>query len=218
MIMPFIEIMTVALLAGAASGEKPSAIAWYTQIGFWHLQKDSLSGKFFLFHNAHFDGAKSGQATANVRFNEGFVGIREFMGRIALGPAPASAGLLVKNKQTAYLFFIKKGKGRDYLQICRRNKAGTASIFIAPVTISDTVALRLLVKKDSLNVIAGRTTASMAKPSDFSGTQWIGFECLQGTVKVFEAAVASEEGEMKETFDHASLINLHLEKMFHAKK
>jgi hypothetical protein len=211
--------MVVAVLVTAAlSTQRPSLDAWYTQIGFWHYQKDTVAGRSYIFHNAHIDGAKSGQATANVRFNKGFDGIREFIGRMALGPPPAWAGMLVQNKKTTYYFLVKKEKTGNFLQISRRNKEEVAGIFIATVSISDTVALRLLVKKDSLQIIAGRTTASMAKPSDFSGMQWIGFECLQGTVKVFEAAVASEKGEMKETFDHASLINLHLEKMFHTKK
>jgi hypothetical protein len=149
--MPFTKLMVLALAIGAAPHEKPAAeIAWYTQIGFWHHHKDSLSGKSFIFHNANVDGAQSGQATANVRLNKGFEGIQKFQARMTLGPAPATAGMLVQNKQATYYFLIKKEKIGNYLQVRRRNKMEITAIFIAPVLIPDTVNLRLFVKNDSL--------------------------------------------------------------------
>ncbi len=215
---PCIAMAVVALLAGTAPREKPRVSAWYTQIGFWHLNKDTVSGRSYISHNASVDAAASGQATANLRFNKGFDSLTRFEARLALGPAPASAGLLVQNKPATYCFFIKKEKTGNFLQICRREKTESAAIFIAPVSVTDTVTLQLSVKKNSLDISAGKTIASIARPSDFSGTQWIGFECVRGRVSVFAASVASKDGEMRETFKNATLVNLHLEKMFPAAK
>jgi hypothetical protein len=214
MMMPFLGMVVAALLADTAHPAPPSDLTWYTQIGFWHYQKDTISGHSFIFHNTNLDGVKSGQATAKVRLNKGFEGLRTFGSRMTLGPAPASAGPLVQSRKSTYYFLIEKDKKRNFLEICRLNKTEMSSIFIAPVSVTDTVALRIFVKKDSLVIFGGKTTASLPRPADFSGTQWIGFECPQGTVKIFEAMVESNSGEMKETFDHAELLNLHLEKMF----
>jgi hypothetical protein len=214
-----LQVMVLAVLstAGPEAG-KASIDSWFTQIGFWHLQKDTVSGRSFLYHNTHEDGAKSGEATANVRFNKGFEGLTKFEARLALGPAPSQSGLLIQTKPSTFYFFVKKEKTGTLLQICRRVKTEVATVFIAPVSIPDTVLLQVNVKQDGLVVNAGKTTASLAKPADFSGKQWIGFECLTGAVKVFSSLVVSKDGEMKETFGNASLVNLHLEKMFPLKK
>jgi hypothetical protein len=211
--MPGIQWAFFLFLVGAPR-ETPTVNAWYTQIGFWHLQKDSIPGRSFIFHNAHLDGAQSGEATANVRYNKGFDGLTRFQARLALGPAPAVAGLLLQNKQVTYYFFIKKEKTRNFLQISRRKKQEMSTSFITPVTVSDTVAMELTVQQENLRIVAGKTTASVARPADLTGTLWIGFECMQGTVKVLGASAVSREGEMKETFDRASLVNLHLDNMF----
>jgi hypothetical protein len=218
MIKIFLSVMMAISIAVPAYPSNIPANDWYTQIGFWHLQKDTVSGRSFLYHNAHVDGAKSGEATANVRFNKGFQGLTKFEARMALGPAPSLAGLLIQTKPTTYYFFVKKEKTGTLLQICRRKKTELATVFVAPVSIPDTVLLQVNVKQDSLVINAGKTTASLAKPADFSGNQWVGFECLGGVVKVFSSLVVSKDGETMETFDHASLINLHLEKMFSSKK
>jgi hypothetical protein len=208
----------LAIVVGIAAGATPqpdtSINAWYTQIGSWHYQKDSVGGKSYIFHNADLDGAASGEATANVRLNKGFDNLYKFIGRMRLESEPSCAGLLVQNKKTTFYFLIKKEKTGDFLQISRRNKMEIASIFVTPVMLPDTFELCLSLTKDSLVIIAGKETASIARPADFSGQLWVGFECPQGTVKVFEAEVASDTGEIKEPFKKATLINLHLEKMF----
>ena len=212
-----IHLMCFGVVDAEKSAQTPSIDAWYTQIGAWHHQKDSLFGKSFIYHDADLDGLSSGQATSNVRLNRGFNGLNKFIGRMCLGPAPAMAGLLVKNKKTAYIFLIKKENQGSFLQISRRDKK-VSPIFETPFSLPDTFELCLVLKKDSLIVSAEDKKTSIARPKDLSGRLWVGFECLQGAVKVFGAEAASDSGEIRETFEKATLMNLHLEKMFAPKK
>jgi hypothetical protein len=190
---------------------------WYTQIGQWHLQrKDSLSGKPFFFHDSRVDGARSGQATANVRYNFNFEDIRRYEARLVLGPAPASAGLLVQNRQVTYYFFIEKAMAAiacDSLRICRYRENRTISLFAAAAKVPDTVNLTLSFKTDSLFFNASRIMASIAKPTDFPEPAVVGFECLQGTVKIVDAKIEARNAVVKENFEKATLVNLHLDKM-----
>jgi hypothetical protein len=202
----------------ATPTQNPAIISWYTQIGTWHHHKDSLGGKSYIFHDAGIDGLASGEATSNIRLNRGFENLGEFTGRLCLGPAPACAGLLVKNKKISCYFLIEKEKSGNFLKINRREKTEVAELFSFPVSVADTFELRLVLTKDSLNLVAGKITASVKRPVDLAGKLWIGFECVQGTIKVFGAEAASDAGVFKETFKTPTLMNLHLEKMFSSKK
>ena len=209
-----LAIIFIVLVVVPSLAQRPSTDAWFTQIGSWHYKQDSLSGKSFIFHNASLDGAQSGEATSNIRFNRGFEGLVRFSGRISLSQSPACAGLLVQNRKTTFYFLIKKKNTSNSLEICQRSKSGLIPIFTNTVSIKDTIELFLHVKKDSLCLVAGNTSLSIIRPSDFSGTQWVGFECLQGAIKVFNAQISSASGEIKETFEKATFLNLHMEKMF----
>jgi hypothetical protein len=200
-------------LSAASWALSPSNV-WYTQIGQWHLvQKDSLSGTSFLFHDSRIDGALSGQATANVRLNLAIQDIRRCEARLSLGPAPATAGLLVQNKQVTYYFLAKKGTGFDSLRICRFRDNSMILLLGAKTTASDTTRLTLSITADSLCCGADTAVLSVAKPSDFPNPAFIGFECPQGSVKVFDMHVEAKNSTVKEPFDKATLVNLHLDKM-----
>ncbi len=215
MVSPFIGAVIAALMTAAAPPQKTPVIAWYTQIGAWRIQKDSVSGSSFLFHDAKIDGMQSGEATANVRLNKGFKGLREFDARLSLGPAPSVAGMLAQDKKITYYFLLKNGGTEDSLLTAfRRTGMNATRIISMPIRLQDTVMLRLSVANDSLRMIVGKTIASMKKPVDFPKVPYIGFECPKGSVKVFEVTVVSDDGEMKDAFGRAALVNLHLEKMF----
>jgi hypothetical protein len=207
-------MMALSSALWAVLPPKSPSIVWYTQIGQWHLrQKDSLPGKFFLFHDARIDGARSGQATANVRLNFAFRNIRRCETRIALGPAPASAGLLLQNKQVTYYFLAEKGAASDSLRICRFGDNRMVSLLSATVNISDTTRLTLALKGDSLFFGANRIMLSIATPPDYISLTAVGIECPLGSVKVFDVRIEARNAEVKEAFDKATLVNLHLDKM-----
>jgi len=211
--LAFIMALSAASWAAPPPPKSPANV-WYTQIGQWHIQqKNNLSGESFLFHDASIDGAQSGQATANVRFNYSFQGIRRCVVRLALGPAPATAGLLVQNKQATYYFLVQKGTASDSLRINRYSNSRMISLFSAATNISDTTWLTLTIKADSLVFGAHRTIVSIAKPPDFPSLTAVGIECPQGSVKVFDVDIESQNTAVEETFDKATLINLHLDKM-----
>jgi hypothetical protein len=203
----------------AAHGETPSSNSpsniWYTQIGQWHLrQKKSLSEKSFLFHDSRIDGARSGQATANARINFAFKDIRLCEARLTLGPAPASAGLLIQNKQVTYYFLVKRNPISDSLLLCRSRDTCMVPLFGIATKRSDTTHITLFVTVDSLKFDAGATKLSVVKPPEFQNLTAVGFECPQGSVKVFFAHIEAQNLVVKETFDKTTLVNLHLEKMF----
>jgi hypothetical protein len=209
----FMMALSAASCAAPPPAKSPSNV-WYTQIGQWHLrQKDSLSGNSFLFHDSRIDGAVSGQATANVRLNFAFQGIRRCEVRLSLGPAPATAGLLVQNKQVTYYFLAQKGTASDSLRICRFRDNGMISLWGAKAKVSDMTRLTLYVKADSLCFGADTTVLSVAKPPDFPNPAFIGFECPLGSVKVFDVHVEARNYDMKEPLSKATLVNLHLNKM-----
>ncbi|MDD5673585.1 MAG: hypothetical protein PHC61_05455 [Chitinivibrionales bacterium] len=216
----FVTVPSAAQLGSDAL--KSPANIWYTQIGQWHLQhKDSArglqtapAGKSFLFHDARIDGARSGQATAKVRLNFVFQDIRRFEARLALGLAPTTAGLLVQNKQITFCFFAERGDLTDSLRIVRFDSGRGASLAAVAAKVLDTTRLRLFLRGDTLYFSADKTAIFIAKPPEFLSLTSIGFECLRGSVKVFDTFVQAQNAEVKESFDRATLVNLHLEKMF----
>jgi hypothetical protein len=192
----------------------PTSNVWYTQIGQWHLrEKDSVSQNSFLFHDSRTDGARSGQATANVRLNVTLQNIRQFEARVALGPAPASVGLLVQNKRITYYFFVERKTTSDSLRICRLRDGPALTLLALAAKASDTMRLTLIAKPDSLYFEASGIVAAIAKPPEFQSFTFVGFECPQGSVKVFDAFVEAQNAVVKETFDRATLVNLHLDKV-----
>jgi hypothetical protein len=217
----FVTIVVFVCIVSSSPQTISFSDVWYTQIGQWHIrQNDSTggvrtvhSGKSFLYHDSRIDGARSGQATANVRFNFAFHDIRRYEARIALGPAPATAGLLVQNKQVTYYFLVERGTTSDSLRICRYRDNRMISLFAVATKVSDTALITLSVKIDSLCLDADKTILSVAKPPEFSSLTAVGFECPQGSVKVFYAQIEAQNSVLKESFDKATLINLHLEKM-----
>jgi hypothetical protein len=211
-VLAIMVALSAALLAMPPT-KSPSNV-WYTQIGQWHIwQKGSLSGRSFLFHDSRIDGARSGQATANVRFNFAFKDIRRCEAHLALGPAPASAGLLLQNKQVTYYFLIERKTTSDTLRICRSSDSRMVSLFGVAVNVSDTTLLTLSVKSDSLWLSADTIKLSVAKPPEFPNLSAVGFECPQGSVKVFYVHIEAQNNVVEESFGKATLVNLHLEKM-----
>jgi len=210
--------MKLAASKPPVSLSSPAPFAWFTQIGAWHLEKDTVSGKSFLYHNARVDGARSGQATASVRLNHPFQEMRSFKARMALGPAPSMAGLLVKNKRISYLFLIQNNRKVDSLFVLSRKKEESSCILSARFNHLDTTDLSISVQKDSLRISASGTTVCMAKPAAFPKLETVGFECLSGIVRVFGATIEAKDTTYNENFSKATLINLHLEKMFSGTK
>jgi|GEM_PF-2114473 len=199
----------------------PVQKVWYTQIGQWRLIHDSIpSVNSYLFHDAATDGAKSGEATANVRLNFEFRNIKQCEARFAIGPAPALAGLLVQNKRVTYYFLIEKGKLGDSLRICRNQSGLMTSLFVAPAKVSDTSTMTLRVTKDSLYLGDEWKSARVVLPPEFPELTIFGFECMQGTMKVFNARIEAQNDRFEESFEKATLINLHLDKLLsgHGKK
>lgn len=215
-----ILILPAALVLAAPVLQSASNV-WYTQIGQWHLmQKDGIFEKSFFFHDSRVDGARSGQATANLRYNFCFENIRRYEVRLVLGSYPAKAGLLVQNKQITYYFLIKKAgaiekiSACDSIQICRFKENRINSLFNSAATVLDTANLTLSVKADSLLFNASGTVASISKPTDFPEPAFVGFECPQGSVKIFNIKIDARNATVEETFTKAALVNLHLDRMF----
>lgn len=206
--------MALSLASWAASLPNPPLNVWYTQIGQWHIQpKNNLYEKSVIFHDSRIDGARSGQATANVRLNFAFQGIRLCEARLALGPAPALAGLLVQNKQVTYYFFVLKGTTSDTIRIFRNSNGRLVSIFSEVAKILDTTRITLNINADSLYFGVDGKSVRIIKPQDFSSLTTVGFECVLGSVKVFEVQIEARNSTIKETFDKTRLINLHLDKI-----
>lgn len=221
-----IVIIITIIICGAEAVSVPSVPAkpdvWYTQIGQWHLQQSTKKStlhstqcddSFLAFDNI-LDSARSGQATANVRLNKTIHDIKSITSRLALGPAPSTAGLLVQNKEVTYYFLLSRGANIDSLQIFRT--CGNRMFFLAGscINISDTSNLFLTAHTDSLVLRTDTFKLCIALPVDFSQLTAIGFECPKGSVKVFTACIESRDVSVNELFDTATLINLHLDRMF----
>ncbi len=207
-------MMAMLFVSWAVPPPESPPNVWYTQIGLWHLrQKDSLSGKSFLFHDSRIDGARSGQATANIRLNFNFRDISRCEAIFSLGPAPSSAGLLVQNKQATYYFLAQKEATSDSLRAERYCNGRIISLSSAAANVSDTTRLTLFIKEDSLYFGTHRTTIAIVKPPDFPRLTTVGFECPSGSVKVFDVRIEARNALVTEAFDKATLINLHLDKM-----
>jgi hypothetical protein len=188
---------------------------WYTQIGQWHYRnKDSISGKSFIYHEMQVDGAQLGQATANVRLNFNFQDIRRCEADLILGPVPSSAGLLIQNKQTTYYFITEKGANLNFLRIDRYCNNRLSLLTSGMVEVSDSTRLKLWITSDSLYFGDNLTTIVIEKPPDFHTLNAVGFECPSGSVKVFDMRIEARNGSVKENFDEIMLVNLHLDKMF----
>jgi hypothetical protein len=192
---------------------------WFTQIGQWHVShKSSVPGRAFLFHNAQTDGARSGQATANVRFNFIFQDLRRYEARLALGPAPASTGLLVQDKTVTYYFLAQRKRIGDSLLICRSDKNRIVRLFAAGTNILDTMHLSLTIKADSIDFGSDKSLLSIAKPPDFPGKALVGFECPAGKVKIFAVSVEAQNSTVNDSFDNATLVNMHLDKQLRSRR
>jgi hypothetical protein len=216
----FIIALSAASWAAPPLAKSPANV-WYTQIGQWHIrQKDSTDNpktasteKSFLFHDSRIDGARSGLATANVRINFEFKSIHKFDARISLGPAPATAGLLVQNKQVTYYFLVQRKAASDSLGIYCYRDNHMISLYRLATGASDTTRLTLTAREDSLWCGVDSIRLSFPRPQDFPASAYVGFECPLGSVKVFDVSIESQNAFVKESFDKATLVNLHLDKM-----
>jgi len=178
------------------------------------LLKDHIGGSSFLYHNAAMDGAVSGRATANVRLNRAFSGIRSFRASMMLVPG-TEAGILIQDKYVTYYFYARKNERSDSIAVYRHFGLSIQEVACAPAHLSDTVFMEVDAEPDSIRFKAGNNAVSFANIPEFSMLQWVGFECPKGCVKIFCAAVCSAGGNLCKPFDEAGLINLHLDKMVH---
>jgi hypothetical protein len=207
-------MMIPVVTLSAVQPQKTLANVWYTQIGQWRLHlKVGPAGESFLSHDSRIDGARSGQATANVRSNILFQDIHRCEARCALGPAPASTAFLVQNMRVTYYFLIQKGVASDSLKVFRFHDNCMILLRSVPANISDTTAFSVTLSADSLIFLNNPTKISIPKPLDFIQLTSIGFECFSGSVKVFDVTIEAQNILEKETFDKATLFNLHLDKM-----
>jgi hypothetical protein len=94
------------------------------------------------------------------------------------------------------------------------------SLFVAPAKVSDTSTMTLRVTKDSLYLGDEWKSARVVLPPEFPELTIFGFECMQGTMKVFNARIEAQNDRFEESFEKATLINLHLDKLLsgHGKK
>ena len=224
-------IVTLVLLtvskAGKAgiAGSKVDAVStiWYTQIGAWHLVPNDSPGsmqsnRHYLFHDARSDGARSGEATANVRLNTVLKLVRYCEFELSLGPAQSTAGLLLQNKQLTLLFLAKKNTIYDSLLIYSINNRRAQIIGATATSIADTTKLTVYCNADSLWFGSKKSIISIARPEEFAGLTAVGFECQSGSVKVFSLYLEAANTVVNDSFDHAILYNLHLDNMLLSEK
>jgi len=210
-----LSVCLAVLPAWSAPSPSPVASAdpvWFTQIGAWHIHIDSSGGESFISHDSRADAAYSGEATAFVRLNFAFTGIRTCAARLLLSSPPATAGLVVRDKAASYYFLVSRGERGDSLQVLCRRDAQTIRLTSAPVTHVDTTRMSLLVDRGALRIGVGRDTLTLEKPSDFDSLTTVGFECVRGSVFVYAADIDAANRTVRERFRHATLMNLHLDK------
>jgi hypothetical protein len=87
------------------------------------------------------------------------------------------------------------------------------SLYRLATGASDTTQLTLIAKEDSLWCGVDSTRRSFPRPQDFPASAYVGFECPLGSVKVFDVYIESQNAFVKESFDKATLVNLHFDKM-----
>ena len=212
-------LLTAFLCAGSYAGETPSPAAtdscdvWYTQIGAWHQVLDSLSGTAYVYHNAAVDGARSGQAFADLKYNRKINGLTRISTDLSISRS-SSAGLLLKNKKVSYCFYIEKGPDGDSIRIVRRFDGRITAIAAFTATVADTQRLEIDVTADSLRITAGKIIRCIRKPADLSDELTIGLTCSRGEVRVWRLQAQAASININESFARATVINLGLEKMF----
>jgi hypothetical protein len=149
-----------------------------------------------------------------VRLNFEFSNIRRFDASIILGAAPARAGLLIQNKKITYLFLAKRGIVFDSLHIFRYSDHKMTLMASRRAMNHDTSQISIYIKEDSLYFGIPLSMIAVTKPSDFSGLTAIGFECPKGSVKVLSTYIEAANKIVTDSFDKASLVNLHLDRIF----
>ena len=218
-------VVTLVLLTVSSAGSRVDAVStiWYTQIGAWHLvPKDSLgpmqSNRFYLFHDARSDGARSGEATANVRLNTVLKLIRHCEFEMSLGPAQSTAGLLLQDTQLTLLFLAKKNTIYDSLLIYSVNHHRAKIIGATATSIADTTKLTIYCNADTLWFGNKKSVISIARPEGFSRLTAVGFECQSGSAKIFSLYLEAANTVVNDSFDHAILYNLHLDNILLSEK
>lgn len=220
-------VVFLALVLGAYAGEatlpgktgpRSSPGVWFTQLGRWHLVKDSAGVRSHLFHNAALDGAQSGQANADIKYNRPFSRLERISVQFSLGSIRSCAGLLLKSGALAYYFMLDRSVGGDSLLVIRRFGKKDNQIASFAVTAADTQRLELTVSTDSLQLITGGVLKKIARPADLPDTLTMGLACREGSVSVWSIFIGSPSLAIDESFDSAMVINLGLERMFPGKK
>ena len=220
------RVLLLALVFGltlSALGEKrhPGTItspsAWYSQVGRWHLVRDTAAGSAHVFHNAAVDGAQSGEAVADLKFNRKFARPTHIATHLSLGPPSSCAGVLLKSRSLAYCFMLDHGTRGDSLLIIRRFEKKSARLAAFAVSIADTQRLEIRLSADSLRLISGKAEEAIPRPADLPDTLTVGMACSEGSVSLWDIAIESPSMTIKESFDSATVINLGLERMFPGK-
>jgi len=191
--------------------------AWYTQIGAWHLLKDSVTARGYLFHDHAVDGARSGQAVSDCKFNRKFEKPKRIRMTFSLGKRPSSAGVLLKDKALAYYFVVERRQRGDSLRIIKRFEKKYTSVGSFGVQIADTVDMVLALHATSLRISVGNTEKGITRPPDLPDRLTVGLACQKGSVRVWDMVIESPTLTVDESFDNATMINLGLERMFKGK-
>lgn len=198
-------------------GTRDTAFAWYSQVGRWHLVRDTVSGSAHLFHDAAVDGAQSGQAKADLKYNHPFNRPTRISSHFSLGPRPSCAGVFLKSGSLAYCVMLDHGLCGDSLLIVRRFEKKRTRLAAFAVSTADPQRLEIRLSADSLRLIDGRASYAITRPADLPDTLTVGLACSEGSVSVRDVAITSASMTLEESFDSAMVINLGLERMFPGK-
>jgi hypothetical protein len=216
-------ISAVFLHITLVAGETPhfstatdtTSTMWYTQIGTWHLIQDTLAKTAHIYHNAAIDGARSGMARADLKYNRQISNITRLSVKLSPGRT-SSAGVLLKDKRLAYGIYLEKGTAIDSVRIIRRFEKQQVSITAFDVAAADTQFLDITIRPDSLRINVGKISRSIGKPADLPAETIVALSCERGDVRVWRVRIEAPPLHINETFLHATVLNLGMERMFQA--
>ncbi len=208
---------------GRTDGNKNTATpaVWFTQIGRWHYVRDSVNGKYGVFHDASRDGAQSGVAVSDLKYNKTLPLPSEIKVALSVDGNSSCAGVVLKSHTLAYYFMLDCGEAKknDSLKIFRC--LGKKRAFLAgkaSASGTDIQHLSIKIIADSVTLTSNNTELTINKPADLPDSVTVGLACFKGSVYVWEITVKTPSAIIKENFVSATVVNLGLERIFAGNK